>query len=523
MSKPSWSRGRVGVRMRKGGQAEESDPAERRFCRRRAAIRSGPLGSQKADESDGGRGPGGGWPVGVRRLVSAVLIFHISAILVGALSSPPSSLLERSLADVFAPYFQVIDQGYAYRYYAPEPPPTPVVTATVHFADGRPDETVRLPRKDAFPWLLRQRQLALANHLLHGLPGGRDRGGRREPEPLGTLLRPAPGADAPRLFVDRAHQPASFDSRGREGSRAARKAGLEAGGSRRRGVLHHARADRGVRAVRRLLNDLAAYLALLWRTTARAWNGFFFTPADPTALGLIRVLVGLLLFWNLAVYGLDLHGFLGTHGWADPAIVRLFQGERAPYAWSFWLLVPDGLLRPAWVVCMVVLALYTLGLFSRVDGGARLGDRGLDRAAFAGDALRLRPDRLDPGALPGRHGGERAGGLARPLPGPRPPGARADRAAARRRPLDRAAGGARGDGLGQPGAAADPAPPRPDLRHGGPGEASGAGVVVGYGHLGDAGVGRVQPARLYLDGRLAVRPERLDPRRPGARAGAMAS
>ena len=127
-------------------------------------MRSGSLGSLKADESEGRDVPDGGWPVGVRRLVSVVLIFHISAILVGALSAPPSSLLERSLADMFAPYFQVIDQGYAYRYYV-DPPPTPVVTATVHFADGRPDEAVRLPRKDAFPWLLRQRQLALANHL----------------------------------------------------------------------------------------------------------------------------------------------------------------------------------------------------------------------------------------------------------------------------------------------------------------------------------------------------------------------
>jgi predicted DCC family thiol-disulfide oxidoreductase YuxK len=79
----------------------------------------------------------------------------------------------------------------------------------------------------------------------------------------------------------------------------------------------------------------------------------------------MRVVVGLLLFWNLAVYGLDLHGFLGSMGWADPAVVRAFQSERAPYSWSFWLLVPDGLLRTVWVVCMVILALYTLGLFSR--------------------------------------------------------------------------------------------------------------------------------------------------------------
>jgi hypothetical protein len=129
-------------------------------------IAAGPLGA--GDRS---------WPVGVRRLVSAVLIFHIAAILVGAASAPPSSLLERALADRFGAYFQVIDQGYAYRYYAPEPPPTPVVTATVHYADGRPDATVRLPRKETFPWLLRQRQLALANHLYTDFQAAKYEGG----------------------------------------------------------------------------------------------------------------------------------------------------------------------------------------------------------------------------------------------------------------------------------------------------------------------------------------------------------
>jgi predicted DCC family thiol-disulfide oxidoreductase YuxK len=47
-------------------------------------------------------------------------------------------------------------------------------------------------------------------------------------------------------------------------------------------------------------------------------------------------------------------------------VVRLFQKERWPYNWSFWLLVPDGLLRPVWVACMVILACFTVGLFSRV-------------------------------------------------------------------------------------------------------------------------------------------------------------
>jgi hypothetical protein len=118
--------------------------------------------------------------------------------------------------------------------------------------------------------------------------------------------------------------------------------------------------------MRRLFRELWAYACDLGRTSSAAWNRFFFTPADPTALGVIRVLTGLLLFWNLAVYGFDLHGFLGSLGWADPEVVRQFQSERERYSWSFWLWVPDALLRPTWVVCMGVLGLYTVGLFSRV-------------------------------------------------------------------------------------------------------------------------------------------------------------
>ena len=64
------------------------------------------------------------------------------------------------------------DLGYAYRFYV-EPPPTPVVTATLRFGDDRPEETVRLPGRDVpGPRMRHQRQLALANALLHGCPGG---------------------------------------------------------------------------------------------------------------------------------------------------------------------------------------------------------------------------------------------------------------------------------------------------------------------------------------------------------------
>ena len=105
------------------------------------------------------------WSSLPRRLVSAAILFHASAILSGVWASYPSSDLERSVADVFSPYNQVIDQGYSYRYFAPEPPPTPILEAKLIAADGRELETVRLPERGVSPRLRYQRQLAAAREL----------------------------------------------------------------------------------------------------------------------------------------------------------------------------------------------------------------------------------------------------------------------------------------------------------------------------------------------------------------------
>jgi hypothetical protein len=94
-----------------------------------------------------------------------VILFHLSALTAGVLRVPPSSLLEQGVAEPFTPYFDLVDLGYSYRYYA-EPPPTPVVTATLEFGEGRPSETFRLPGLHVTgPRLRHQRELALANAL----------------------------------------------------------------------------------------------------------------------------------------------------------------------------------------------------------------------------------------------------------------------------------------------------------------------------------------------------------------------
>jgi predicted DCC family thiol-disulfide oxidoreductase YuxK len=114
--------------------------------------------------------------------------------------------------------------------------------------------------------------------------------------------------------------------------------------------------------VRRLLNDAWSYAAGLASAIRRGWDAFFFAPADPTALGLIRVATGLLAFWSLLVFGLDLQDYFGSDGWAEPSAIRAAQRS---LVWSFWFLVPDGGLRLAWLACLAVLGLYTVGLFSR--------------------------------------------------------------------------------------------------------------------------------------------------------------
>ena len=118
-----------------------------------------------------------GWPGWARGLVTAGLIYHMAAVAAGALGVPPSSLLERRIADLFTPYHDLVDQGYAYRYYA-EPPPTPVITATLRFGDGRPAEVVRLPARSLpGPRMRHQRQLALANALFADVQDAKQRWG----------------------------------------------------------------------------------------------------------------------------------------------------------------------------------------------------------------------------------------------------------------------------------------------------------------------------------------------------------
>jgi hypothetical protein len=116
--------------------------------------------------------------------------------------------------------------------------------------------------------------------------------------------------------------------------------------------------------MQRVLNGLVLYVANVTRALAAEWNAFWFSPADPTLLGVLRVLSGLMLLYTHAVWGLALEDFFGPSSWLSAGLVHALQNDQ--FAYSFWWWVPAKWMWQAYGVSMLILALYTIGLWTRV-------------------------------------------------------------------------------------------------------------------------------------------------------------
>jgi hypothetical protein len=68
---------------------------------------------------------------------------------------------------------------------------------------------------------------------------------------------------------------------------------------------------------------------------ARNWNWFWFQPADPRLLGLIRLFAGLLTFYVCLAYTVDLQEFFGANAWVDLKALHEFRYEIPYRARSF--------------------------------------------------------------------------------------------------------------------------------------------------------------------------------------------
>jgi hypothetical protein len=71
---------------------------------------------------------------------------------------------------------------------------------------------------------------------------------------------------------------------------------------------------------------------------ATAWNNFFFKPGDPTTLGLMRIVAGIVVVYVHVAYTPDLISFFGPKGWADNGLVSDLRKEypviMVPSAWD---------------------------------------------------------------------------------------------------------------------------------------------------------------------------------------------
>lgn len=105
------------------------------------------------------------------------------------------------------------------------------------------------------------------------------------------------------------------------------------------------------------------------RPAAQAWDRFWFTPSKPHTLALLRILGGGMLFYTHAVWTLGLNDFLGAKSWVVPAAAdQLGQGvDGRNFTFSYLSYVDSpALLWPLHLAALVVFALLTVGLYTRV-------------------------------------------------------------------------------------------------------------------------------------------------------------
>ncbi|HWA97829.1 MAG TPA: HTTM domain-containing protein [Pirellulales bacterium] len=107
------------------------------------------------------------------------------------------------------------------------------------------------------------------------------------------------------------------------------------------------------------------YLRELFAAAVNGWSRFWFAPADPATLGMIRIMAGAMLFYTHAVWSLGLNDFFGPTAWISDAAAKLQTGDT--WAWSYlWKINSPALLWTVHVAALVVFAMLTVGLFSRI-------------------------------------------------------------------------------------------------------------------------------------------------------------
>jgi uncharacterized membrane protein YphA (DoxX/SURF4 family) len=98
---------------------------------------------------------------------------------------------------------------------------------------------------------------------------------------------------------------------------------------------------------------------------AAAWNAFWFRPADPLPLAVIRIATGLILTWSCIVWLLDADAFFGARGWLRPD--QVWRMNDQPWQWSgYFAASSPTMIRVLAGISLVAAILLTIGLATPV-------------------------------------------------------------------------------------------------------------------------------------------------------------
>jgi len=117
------------------------------------------------------------------------------------------------------------------------------------------------------------------------------------------------------------------------------------------------------------MNALVKSVSDWGREMIRGWDRFWFTPALPHTLALVRIFGGAMLFYTHAVWSLNLNAFLGRESWLNTKTAALLNQDLGGhnYAWSYlYYINSPALLWILHIAALVVFAMLTVGLFTRV-------------------------------------------------------------------------------------------------------------------------------------------------------------
>jgi hypothetical protein len=117
------------------------------------------------------------------------------------------------------------------------------------------------------------------------------------------------------------------------------------------------------------MNALVSATAAWTREAVRGWDRFWFTPAAPHTLALIRILGGAMLLYTHAVWTIGLEDFLGQHAWLNAQTAALMNeglgGRNFAFSYLYWVQSP-AVLWALHLAGLVVFAMLTVGLFTRI-------------------------------------------------------------------------------------------------------------------------------------------------------------